>query len=120
MANKNLEFISEEDHKRYEEKLVKDRKINNLMGNLIWIGETYIKLYNEIVIEMIKGDTDTEEMYLNKLFDYIEEYKNSLKRELIGVYNGLIVLREYCNVCLVSLPSGLSDLIKHIEGLNII
>ena len=115
-----MEFISEEDHKRYEEKIVKDRKINNLMGNLIWIGETYLKLYSEIVVEMIKGDTDTEDMYLNELFDYIEEYKNNLKKELIGVYNGLIVLREYCNVCLVSLPSGLSDLIKHIEGLNII
>ena len=120
MANKNLEFISEEDHKRYEEKLVKDRKISNLMVNLIWIGETYLKLYSDIVVEMIKGDTDTEDMYLNELFDYIEEYKNNLKKELISVYNGLIVLREYCNVCLVSLPSGLSDLIKHIEGLNII
>lgn len=120
MVNQNMEFISEEDHKRYEEKIVKDRKINDLMGNLIWIGETYIKLYNEIIIEMIRGDTDTEEMYLNELFDYMEEYKNSLKRELINVYNGLIVLREYCNNCLVSLPNGLSDLIRQIEGLSII
>lgn len=115
-----LEFIDRDDKEKHLKRLSKQNKINDLMDNLRWLGDTYLKLYKEISIEGIEGENETEEMYLNELFDYMEEYKNNLKKELKNIYNGLVLFREYCNYSLLSISDSIVRLISSIESLDIL
>ena len=108
-----IEFSSQADYEEHKKRKLVEVKVNRMIENLIWLAETYLKLYKDIRLDNI----DSDNMYIVELYDYMVEYRESLKRELGEVYNGLLVTREYCNNSMIPVDNDVVVLINQIEAL---